>query len=275
MKNKLYMVVTFLCFVFILASCSRTNDEAPQKTVATNPHEIILQPTVSSLAVIVSPTPKPKVPLICIDPGHQLKANNGLEPLGPNSTINKPKVTSGTQGVFTKKTEYQLNLEVSLRLRDLLAAKGYRVLMIREKNEVNLSNKDRALMANKAAADLFVRIHADGNLKSSINGISIQYPIENSSTKSIKAKPSKLAAEDMLNALLKETGANSRGIVPRSDLAGFNWSEVPSILIEMGFMTNKKEDNLMSTKSYQEKLAKGMLSGIERWLSERVRANGN
>jgi N-acetylmuramoyl-L-alanine amidase len=269
MKNKLNLVVTILSLVFILASCAKTSLDVSHKAIIANPHEMILQTTLTSLAVAVSPTPKPKVPLICIDPGHQLKGNNELEPIGPNSTIKKPKVTSGTKGVSTKKTEYQLNLEVSLRLKDMLLAQGYRVLMTREKNEVSLSNKERAFMANNADADLFVRIHADGNDKASVNGISIQYPIENSSTKSIKAKPSKRAAEDMLKALLKETGANSRGIVPRSDLAGFNWSKVPSVLIEMGFMTNKKEDHLMSTKGYKEKLAKGMLNGIEQWLSER------
>ena len=230
---------------------------------------LMFQTTLTSHAATVTPTPQPKAPLIYIDPGHQLKGNNELEPIGPNSKVKKAKVTSGTKGVSTKKTEYQLNLEVSLRLKELLIAKGYRVEMTRETNEVNLSNKERALMANKAGADLFIRIHADGNDKATVNGISIQYPIENSSSKTILAKPSKLAAVDVLEAIIKETGAKSRGIAPRSDLAGFNWSKVPSILVEMGFMTNKKEDILMSTKGYQEKLAKGMRSGIEKWLAER------
>lgn len=232
---------------------------------------LLTQSTVTSLAAATTPTPAPlpTAPLIYIDPGHQLKGNNELEPIGPSSKVKKAKVTSGTKGVFTKKTEYQLNLEVSLLLKELLLAKGYRVQMTREKNDVNLSNKERALLANKAGAELFVRIHADGSDKAAINGISIQYPIENSASKTIMAKPSKLAAVDVLDALIEETGANSRGIAPRSDLAGFNWSKVPSILVEMGFMTNKKEDILMSTKGYQDKLAKGIVSGIEKWLAEK------
>jgi N-acetylmuramoyl-L-alanine amidase len=269
MKNKLSLVLTIFCLVFIITSCARADLKVTSETAAANQDAMISAQTLTPLAATVTTTPKPQMPLIFLDPGHQLKGNNELEYIGPNSKVKKPKVTSGTQGVSTKKTEYQLNLDVSLLLRDLLVAKGYRVQMTRDKNEVNLSNKERALMANKAKADLFVRIHADGNEKSTVNGISIQYPIENSTSKKIKAKPSKLASEAMLKAVIKETGANSRGIVPRSDLAGFNWSEVPSILIEMGFMTNKKEDILMSTKSYQEKLAKGMLSGIEQWLAER------
>jgi N-acetylmuramoyl-L-alanine amidase len=247
MKMKLVYLSSLLIFVFIITQTSMA----------------------ATTRVSSSPSSKPFAPLIYIDPGHQLKGNNELEPIGPDSKIKKAKVTSGTKGVSTKKTEYQLNLEVSLRLKGLLLAKGYRVEMTREKNDVNLSNKERALMANKAGADLFVRIHADGNDKATVNGISIQYPIANSSSKTIMAKPSKLAAEDILEELIKETGAKSRGIAPRSDLAGFNWSKVPSILVEMGFMTNKKEDILMSTKSYQEKLAKGIVNGIEKWLAEK------
>jgi N-acetylmuramoyl-L-alanine amidase len=267
MKKKLYFAMIAVLVAFILTSCAKTKSAAPNENNTVIPLETISRPKLTPIAV--TPSPPPKVPLIYIDPGHQLKGNNELEPIGPNSTIKKPKVSSGTQGVSTKKTEYELNLEVSLQLKKLLVAKGYHVIMTREKNEVNLSNAERALMANKASADLFVRIHADGNVKSTINGVSIQYPIENSFIKSSVAKPSKRAAADMLEAMLKATGANSRGIVPRSDLTGFNWCNVPSILIEMGFMTNKKEDILMSTKSYQEKMAKGMLNGIEQWLSER------
>ncbi|QGQ95341.1 N-acetylmuramoyl-L-alanine amidase [Paenibacillus psychroresistens] len=268
MKYKLSLVLTIFCLGLILTSCARADHKVTLEKDSVKQQVMITAQTLTPLAATVTPAPKPLMPLIFLDPGHQLKGNNELEYLGPNSKVKKPKVTSGTRGISTKKTEFQLNLDVSLLLRDILVAKGYRVQMTRDKNEVNLSNKERALMANKAKADLFVRVHADGNDKSTVNGISIQYPIENSSTKTIKAKPSKLAAEAMLKAVIKETGAKSRGIVPRGDLAGFNWSEVPSVLIEMGFMTNKKEDNLMATKSYQEKLAKGMLIGIEQWLAE-------
>lgn len=50
--------------------------------------------------------------------------------------------------------------------------------------------------------------------------------------------------------------------VERDDLTGFNWSKVPVVLIEMGFMSNKKEDQLLSDSNYQEKLAEGLCNGI-------------
>jgi N-acetylmuramoyl-L-alanine amidase len=213
---------------------------------------------------------KPKTRfIICIDPGHQESANNDLEDQGPGSKTKKPKVSSGTQGIVTKKPEYVLNLEISLLLKKKLVAKGYQVVMTRETPNVNLSNKDRADIANNAHADLFVRIHADGNQLESTHGISIQYPAANVSFSSDVYKTSKAAAATILNAMIKAAGALSRGIVPRSDLSGFNWAKTPSILVEMGFMTNPDEDVLMSKPEYQEELADGMAKGIDQLFAER------
>jgi N-acetylmuramoyl-L-alanine amidase len=181
----------------------------------------------------------------------------------------KPKVSSGTQGIITKKPEYRLNLEVSLLLKARLIARGYKVVMTHDTAHVNLSNKDRADIANNAHADLFVRIHADGNELQSTHGISIQYPAKSSPFSTEVYKPSKSAAAAILNAMVKSTGTLSRGIVPRSDLTGFNWAEIPSVLVEMGYMTNADEDVLMSKPDYQEKLADGMTQGIDQWFAER------
>ena len=110
---------------------------------------------------------------VCIDPGHQLRGNSQLEPVAPGSSTRKPKVSSGAQGVATRKNEYQLTLEVGLKLRDALQAKGYKITMIRDKNEVNISNKERAEKANDSGCDSYVRIHADGINNSSISGVSV------------------------------------------------------------------------------------------------------
>ena len=109
---------------------------------------------------------------ICIDPGHQAKGNMQTEEIAPGSSKRKPKVAYGTRGVATKKPEYQLALEVGLKLRDALKAKGYEVFMIRETNDVNISNKERALMTNKAGCSVYLRLHADAG-GSSVRGATV------------------------------------------------------------------------------------------------------
>lgn len=202
-----------------------------------------------------------------IDPGHQGKANYQQEPIAPGAQETKEKMTLGTAGVATGVPEYKLNLQVSLKLKAVLEAQGAKVLMSRETNEVDLGNVERAKAANASGAQLVVRIHADGVDNHSVRGISILTP----GAKYINApgliKNSKLAAELMLKNVISATGAVSRGVVARDDMTGFNWSTLPVVLIEMGFMTNETEDRLMNSDDYQKKLVNGMVKGIEEYFS--------
>ncbi|MEW9701426.1 N-acetylmuramoyl-L-alanine amidase [Paenibacillus sp. SI8] len=208
---------------------------------------------------------------ICLDPGHQRYGNNGLEPLGPNSKEMKEKVSSGTRGVKTRKPEYVLSLEASVRIKEKLESFGYQVVMTRDNHDVNLSNKERATICNQANADLAVRIHADGDASASTEGISLLYPAASVQSQSVFAK-SKEAAQVILQEALSATGAASRGTVQRADLSGFNWSEVPTILVEMGFMTNPQEDEKLSDAAYLDALAQGIANGIN--ATEAVQAEG-
>jgi N-acetylmuramoyl-L-alanine amidase len=206
---------------------------------------------------------------VCLDPGHQLRGNNEHEPIGPGAAETKPKVSSGTAGVKTKRPEYAVNLDAGLLLRDRLHEYGYRVVMTREVHEVNLSNRERAAVCNDAAADLAVRIHADGDSSSKTQGMTMLYPGLNKYTGGIHEE-SRRAAEVVLPEVIAATGAVSRGAVPRTDLSGFNWSEVPTILVEMGFMSNPREDELLSDPDYVGRMAQGLATGINKYLSEPV-----
>lgn len=206
-----------------------------------------------------------KTYIICIDPGHQRLANYDLEALGPGSDIQKPKVSKGAIGVSTAKEEYVLTLEVSLKLKDRLEALGYQVVLTRQNHDVDISNKERALMANEHGADLFIRIHADQNPSKALKGISILSPSkDNHYTESIYQESSKLA-ELVLQAMLLKTGAHDMGISYRGDISGFNWSEVPVVLVEVGFMSNPEEDIKLSDSMYQDKLVEGMVEGIQNY----------
>lgn len=207
--------------------------------------------------------------LICIDPGHQVRGNSGLEEVAPGSSTKKPKVSSGTRGVATKKYEYQLTLEVGLKLRDALKTKGYPVYMIRETNDVNISNKERAEKANSMGCEAYIRIHADGINNSSTNGVSVlTASAKNPYTKDVQ-RPSEKLSRDILSEYVKATGAKNRGISYRDDLTGTNWSKVPTTLIELGFMSNPAEDRKMATQEYQNKMVTGILNGIEKYFREK------
>jgi N-acetylmuramoyl-L-alanine amidase len=203
----------------------------------------------------------PEEQIICLDAGHQRYGNNELEPAAPGSKEMKAKVSSGTRGVKTKKPEYVLNLEAARMIKEKLEAYGYKVVMTRETHDVDISNKERAALCNQAGADLAVRIHADGNDSPKANGISLLYPARSGHSEMIYSK-SMEAAQKVLKEAVNVTGAASRGAMPRSDLSGFNWSEVPAILLEMGFMTNPEEEEKLSDPDYLDRLAQGVVNGI-------------
>lgn len=139
--------------------------------------------------------------------------------------------------------------------------------MTRETSEATVSNIERAQIANEANADLCIRIHADGTEESSAHGISTLIPAGNLLGSPEIIEPSREAAECIQRALVEETGAQDRGLVERSDLTGFNWSEVPVVLVEMGFLSNPEEDQKLSTEAYRKQVADGIADGAQEWLA--------
>jgi len=205
--------------------------------------------------------------VVCIDPGHQSRSDQSPEPIGPGANATKPRVLGGTTGVSTRIPEYEIALQISMNLKQKLEAAGVKVVMTRQTNDVNVSNAERARIANAAAADLFVRIHADGSPDPSISGISTLYPEGNQWTASI-AQPSKRAAGLIHAAIISATGAVCRGTIARGDLSGFNHSQVPVVLVESGFMSNPVEDRLLASPHYQDKLVQGIAEGIFAYFKE-------
>jgi N-acetylmuramoyl-L-alanine amidase len=236
-----------------------TTTAKPTTTTARSTTTTTVKVTTSSLAAASSK-------VVVIDPGHQARANNGLEPVGPGSSEKKAKVSSGTAGVATGIPESELVLTLGLKLRDSLKAHGIKVVMTRTSQDVDLTNIARAQIANEAHADLFVRIHADGADSSSTNGIHVLYPAITKGWTDDIASASKKAASIALRQLIAATGAKDRGLDARSDMTGFNWSDVPVIIPEVGFMTNAAEDRALATSAYQDKIVKGLTQAILEFL---------
>ncbi len=202
---------------------------------------------------------------IGIDPGHQLRADTALEPVAPDSSGMKQRMSAGGVGVKTKTPEYETNLIIAKKLQALLEDAGAVVYMLRTEHDVQLSNIERAKIMNKAKVDCWIRIHCDSSKDSSLNGVHVLAPSALSSPQI--AKNSLSLAKLILKGVTKATGATELSVLVKSDQTGFNWSERPVVTVELGYLSNPVEDVRLNRSYYQDQCAAGMYEALIAYFS--------
>lgn len=204
--------------------------------------------------------------IICLDPGHQRVPDYEKEKISPNSGALKSKSASGTYGTFTKKHEYEITLEIALLTKMFFNKNGHKVFLTRDNHDVNISNIERAKYANEHNVDMCIKIHCNG-VRNSLRylsfwkrGLLTLAPKKGSVSHQIYQK-SNIISKVLHESLLSTTGFLDLGIKERADLTGFNWSEVPVVLLELGYLTNPIEEGKLTSSDFQNKLAQTIYSG--------------
>lgn len=262
------VLATVLAGLLVIAGFIPEFAQQPETEPATQPSVTLPAPTLTAPPTGVPtqpPTEAPQKKLIVIDAGHQAKGNYDKEPVGPGATEMKAKASSGTQGVATGLEEYRLNLMVAEKLQQILEARGYETVMIRTTHDVNISNAERAQIANELSADAFIRIHANGSDDPKTNGILTICQTKNNPYNSNLYDVSYLLSEKVLDEMAEATGAKRLYVWETDTMSGINWCQVPVTIVEMGFMSNEVEDRNMATDAYQTLLALGIANGIDRY----------
>ncbi|HAJ73810.1 MAG TPA: N-acetylmuramoyl-L-alanine amidase [Lachnospiraceae bacterium] len=204
---------------------------------------------------------------IVIDPGHQEKANEGEEFIGPGAAKKKQKATVGSKGVVTETDEYELNLEIAFLLQEELEERGFEVILTRDTNDVDISNAERAQIANDIDPTAFIRIHADASSDPETSGIMTICQSEENPYNGYMFNESNRLSTCILDSTVEETGAKNLDVWWTDTMTGINWSTVPTCQIQVGYLSNAEDDTNLQDESYRRKIASGIAKGIDDYVT--------
>lgn len=217
------------------------------------------------------PTEKPSVSgghKILIDPGQQKSQMSEKEPIGPGAASTTAKMSYGATSVTTGKREYEWTMTFGTRLKAALEARGYEVLLTRESAEVEISNAERAQLAKEKGAEIYVSLQADAASNKDAKGIYSQIPSRSNAFVGSLYDDCKRLAKELQNNLIAQTGTKDRGVQEIDTLPALNYSEVPAVVLQLGFMTNQEEDANLWSEAYQDKMIQAICDGIDTYFQD-------
>ncbi|MFC8386032.1 N-acetylmuramoyl-L-alanine amidase [Nocardia sp. NPDC057272] len=260
MRSRLFPPVCLLAATALFAGCASTTTDA---------HPATPTATAVSSESAVPPTSPAVNHTVVLDPGHNggnathLAQINAPVPDGRGGT--KACNTTGTSAA-SGYTEHEFTWDVTLRVRDLLAAHGVRVILTRaDDTGVGPCVDERASIANESGADAVVSIHADGNTGADAHGFHIAYA--EPALNPVQAEAGTRLARALRDAMIAggavpSTYVGSAGLDPRADLAGLNLAERPSALVECGNMRSATDAALIETPEGRARYAELVTAGI-------------
>ena len=198
--------------------------------------------------------------IIGINPGHQIKTIKKQYPLAPGSSKTAYGVKTGACGRWTRVNEYETNLAIGLKLMRILTEQGATVVITRTTNDVMLTNIDRAQMLNEAGVDVALQLHCNSWKDKNKEGLSGYIR-----TTGDWVAESRALSKALCKEMSAATGAVNLGVKIKNEYMSLNWTTTPSVLLEMGYLSNKKEDRLLASDDYREKMAQGICEGLCRY----------
>ena len=271
-KNTLtgFIVVILLLSIALLVLKFKENlfGKFTEETVPAQQTEIIetTVETTPSPTPTVTPTPAPTiVPVaanhpdltgltVVIDPGHQETTDYEQELYASWLSATKPRCTCGTTGVVTETPEYDLTLQYSLIIRDYLEQCGANVILTRDANDVNISNQERAQIANENGADVFIRIHADAAGDSAASGVRVYTPDSGSFTDT-----SPEYAEQLAELVADAEGLEVNAVRATSLYTGLNYANtLRSFQLSLGFLSNSDDEAILVTEENMAAVAEAI-----------------
>ena len=207
---------------------------------------------------------------IFIDPAKQLIIDTERENLSPAADLGtKMKMAQGGAGTVTGAFEYAVNLEVAEVLEDELTKRGYNVILSRETNNVNISNAQRAVMANKAKADIFIRIDTPVLQNPEISGVLGFVTTSTNPYTGNNYHNSYLLSYSILESICSKTNLTLMGVYETDNMTALNYCDMPATVIDVGFLSNINDDANLSSAEYKSLLAVKIADGIDKYFSEK------